>query len=69
MGLHPSLKQAGKRKKVRSVLSRSERIKDMIAKGKWDDDSKVFGLAKTKIVRMKIAKKVKKQEEKKEEKK
>jgi len=62
MSLHPSLKQGDSKGFVRTVLKRAERIKQLIKKGAWGEDGKVFGLPKTKIVRMKIAKKVKKEE-------
>ena len=44
------------------MLKRAERIKLLMAKGMWAEKMKVFGLPKTKIVRMKLAKKEKKQE-------
>lgn len=62
MSLHPSLKQGDSKGFIRTVLKRAERIKQLIKKGCWGEDGKVFGLPKTKIVRMKIAKKVKKEE-------
>ncbi len=62
MSLHPSLKSGDSKGFVRTVLKRAERIKQLIKKGSWGEDGKVFGLPKTKIVRMKIAKKVKKEE-------
>ena len=63
MSLHPSLRQGSNKGKSRTVLKRDERIKKMIEKGTWDKNSKVFGLPKTKIVRMKLVKKEKKQQE------
>ena len=63
MSLHPSLRQGGKSGFFRTVLSRTERIKDLITKGKWKQEKSIFGLPKTKIVRMKAAKKSKKQED------
>ena len=62
MSLHPSLKQGESKGFLRSVLKRVERIKNLIAKGQWSEDGKVFGLPKTKIVRMKAVKKEKKEE-------
>jgi len=62
MSIHPSLSESGK-KKQRSVLKRTERIKDLMKKGKWDDSSKVFGLAKTKIMRLKVKKAAEKPKE------
>jgi len=62
MSLHPSLKQRDSKGLSRTVMKRDERIKKLIKEGKWNDKSKVFGLPKVKIVRMKTAKKEKKQE-------
>ena len=60
MSLHPSLKRVNSRGSSRTVLKKDEKIKRMIQEGKWDEDSKVFGLPKIKIVRMKVVKKEKK---------
>jgi len=62
MSLHPSLRQGNSKGSSRTVMKRDERIKKLIKEGKWNDKSKVFGLPKVKIVRMKAAKKEKKQE-------
>lgn len=59
MSIHPSLSSASKDKAHRNVLKRTERIKQLIEKGKWSDTSKPFGLPKLKIVRLKVAKKEK----------
>ncbi|MDD5018866.1 MAG: small basic protein [Candidatus Omnitrophica bacterium] len=56
MSIHPSLGAAAKRKQAKSVLKRSERIKYLMSKGLWKEDSKVFGLPKIKAVRIKIKK-------------
>ncbi|MDD5617871.1 MAG: small basic protein [Candidatus Omnitrophica bacterium] len=56
MSIHPSLSSAGKGKQQRTVLKRSERIKQLMKEGKWTDSSKIFGLPKLKIVRLKIKK-------------
>lgn len=56
MSIHPSLGVAAKGKQQKSVLKRTERIKHMMSKGTWKDDSKVFGLPKIKAVRIKIKK-------------
>ena len=56
MSIHPSLKSASKGKTKRTVLKRTERIKDLMKKDKWSDDHKVFGLPKTKILRLKARK-------------
>lgn len=63
MSLHPSLRQGGKKGFLRTVLKRSERIKDLLKKGLWNEEGKIFGLPKTKIIRMKVVKKAKKEEE------
>ncbi len=56
MSIHPSLGAAVKGKQQKSVLKRTERIKHLMSKGLWKDDSKVFGLPKIKAVRIKIKK-------------
>lgn len=56
MSIHPSLSSASKGKQQRTVLKRSERIKQLMKEGKWTDSSKIFGLPKLKIVRLKIKK-------------
>ncbi len=67
MGLHSSLRRAGKSGKFRSVLKRTERIKWLMEKGLWKSESRVYGLPKVKVVKLKAAKKEKPKEEKKEE--
>lgn len=56
MSIHPSLGAAVKGKQQKSVLKRAERIKHMMTKGLWKDDSKVFGMPKIKALRIKIKK-------------
>ena len=56
MSIHPSLGAAAKGKQQKSVLKRTERIKYLINKGLWKENSKVFGLPKIKAVRIKIKK-------------
>jgi len=56
MGLHPSLKINTAGAKQRSVLTRIERIKDLMKKGLWSEDRSVVGLPKTKILRVKARK-------------
>jgi len=63
MGLHPSLKQAEKLGGKRSVMKRNERIKWLMKKGKWQEEDRVFGLPKIKIVKLKAIKKEKTKEE------
>lgn len=56
MSIHPSLSSAVKGSKQRSVLKRTERIKHLMKKGKWTDASKVFGMPKIKMIRLKVKK-------------
>ena len=56
MSIHPSLGAAVKGKQQKSVLKRAERIKYMMSKGLWKEDSKVFGMPKIKAFRLKIKK-------------
>jgi len=58
MSLHPSLKIDKASSTQRTVLSRIERIKELMKKGVWTDASSVTALPKTKIVRIKAKKKV-----------
>jgi len=64
MSLHPSLKVDTAGAQQRTVLTRIERIKDLMKKGLWEDGRKVTRLPKTKVVRLKARKeKVEKKEE------
>ena len=56
MSIHPSLGAAVKGKQQKSVLKRAERIKYMMSKGLWKEDSKAFGMPKIKALRIKIKK-------------
>lgn len=56
MSIHPSLTISEKDKKVRSVMKRSERIKQMQEKSKWKVGDSVYGLPKLKSLRIKIKK-------------
>ena len=47
MSIHPSLKMDAAGAAQRSVLSRIERIKDLMKKGLWSQDHAVTGLPKT----------------------
>jgi len=58
MSIHPSLKVDSATSQQKSVLSRIQRIKDLMKKGKWADGRPVTALPKTKVVKIK-AKKVK----------
>ncbi len=56
MGIHSSLKIDAAGVQQRSVLSRIERIKDLMKRGLWNEASPVTGLPKTKVVRVKARK-------------
>jgi len=56
MSIHPSLASSSKDKKQKTVLKRIERIKYMMEKGLWKDDTSIFGLPKIKMVRVKVKK-------------
>ncbi|MFH1690952.1 MAG: small basic protein [Candidatus Omnitrophota bacterium] len=58
MSIHPSLGVAVKGKQQKSVLKRADRIKHLMKKGLWKEESKVFGLPKIKAVRIKVKKEV-----------
>ena len=59
MALHRSLKVDPALAQQRSVLSRIERIKDLMKKGLWAEGQAVTGLPKTKIIKIKAKKAVK----------
>ncbi len=63
MSLHPSLKIDTAGAQQRTVLTRIERIKDLMKKGLWVDDQSVMSLPKTKIVKVKARKAKAKEEE------
>ncbi|MCR4337619.1 MAG: small basic protein [Candidatus Omnitrophica bacterium] len=56
MSLHSSLKIDVAGAQQRTVLSRIERIKELMKKGIWEQTGRVTGLPKTKIVRLKTRK-------------
>jgi small basic protein (TIGR04137 family) len=56
MSLHPSLKVDTAGAQQRTVLTRIERIKDLMKKGLWEDGRNVTGLPKTKIIKIKARK-------------
>lgn len=62
MSLHSSLKIDSATTQQRSVLTRIERIKDLMKKGLWEHGRRVTGLPKTKIIKLK-ARKTKAKEE------
>ena len=63
MSLHSSLKIDKASATQRTVQTRIERIKELMKKGLWKEDTSVIGLPKTKIVRVKAKKKVKAEED------
>lgn len=67
MSIHSSFKRAEKMAKARSVMKRSERLKWLAEKGKWNEHDSVVGLPKIKVVKVKTAKKEKAKEEPKPE--
>jgi small basic protein (TIGR04137 family) len=62
MSLHPSLKIDKASSTQRTVMSRIERIKDLMKKNLWSETRSVTGLPKTKILKVK-SRKVKTKEE------
>ncbi len=56
MSLHPSLNIDSAGAQHRSVLTRIERIKDLMKKGLWSDTHGVTGLPKTRIIKIKTKK-------------
>ncbi|MBF0532464.1 MAG: small basic protein [Candidatus Omnitrophica bacterium] len=56
MSLHPSLKISTAGAAQRTVLSRIERIKELMKKGVWTDSSSVLALPKTKMLKLKTKK-------------
>ena len=59
MSLHSSLKIDRASVTQRTVQTRIERIKELMKKGLWKEETGVIGLPKTKIIRIKAKKKVK----------
>jgi small basic protein (TIGR04137 family) len=57
MSLHSSLRVSKAGSSQRTVLTRIERIKELIKKGQWSDSREVTNLPKTKVVRVKAGKK------------
>ena len=56
MSLHPSLKVDSASSQQRSVLTRIERLKDLMKKELWSAGSPVTGLPKIKVVKIKAKK-------------
>lgn len=66
MSLHLSLKRAGNLGAGRSVMTRTERIKWLLERDKWNENDPVLGLPKIKIIKLKSIKKEKSKEEEQE---
>lgn len=62
MTLHSSLKRAEKLTATRSVMKRTERLKWLKERGSWKEGSRVSGLPKIKVLKLKTVKKEKKEE-------
>ena len=62
MSLHSSLRVDKAGAAARTVLTRVERIKELMKKGPWTVDSEVTNLPKTKTIRVKAGKKKVKEE-------
>lgn len=60
MSIDKSLKRKSRLARVRSVLTRAERIDQMVANEKWVEGSSPFGIPKTRIIRLVLGKKKKK---------
>ncbi len=56
MSIHSSLSSSSRIRKQRSVLKRVERIKHLMQKGSFSEQSPVLGLPKIKYVKIKIKK-------------
>ncbi len=60
MSIDKSLKRKSRLARVRSVLTRPERIEQMKANEKWVEGDSPFGIPKTRIIRLVLGKKKKK---------
>jgi small basic protein (TIGR04137 family) len=56
MSIHPSLGASSRIRKQRSVLKRIEKIKHLMDKGLFNEQSSVLGLPKIKYIKIKIKK-------------
>ena len=63
MSLHSSLKIDRASVAQRTVQTRIERIKELMKKGLWKEETGVTGLPKTKVTRIKAKKKIKAEED------
>ncbi len=62
-GIHSSLKIDIAGAQQRSVLTRIERIKELMKKGAWKENQSVIGLPKTKMLKIKARKASKEKKE------
>ncbi len=62
MSIDKSLKRKTGGNRNRCVLTRVERVMKMKEDGKWNDSISPFGLAKTRVQKVVLKKKVKKEE-------
>jgi small basic protein (TIGR04137 family) len=60
VSIDKSLKRKSRLARIRSVLTRAERISQMKADEKWVEGSSPFGIPKTRIIRLVLGKKKKK---------
>jgi small basic protein (TIGR04137 family) len=60
VSIDKSLKRKSRLTRVRSVLTRAERIDQMKANEKWVEGSSPFGIPKTRVIRLVLGKKKKK---------
>ncbi len=56
MSQHPSLLGSQKGKRHRSVLKRYEKLKHLMEKNKWGDESSIYHLPKVKSIKFKVKK-------------
>lgn len=63
MTIHKSLVIKGRLQRARNVLSRWERITQLRAEERWEEDQCIFGLPKVAQIRMKKKKKKKEKDE------
>ena len=63
MSVHRSLRTAGKLKRHRNVLTRTERLAKLQDENIWEEGKSVFGLPKVKVLKTRRKKVAKKEEE------
>lgn len=60
MTIDKSLKRKGRLSRSRNVLKREERILQLKAQDRWDDDQSPLGLPKVRVIKTVVGKKKKK---------